>query len=425
MRAQPSFHLLGDHCRVVWDFIEDIGFLLGQIPTEKDGEKYPFMSRLQNVAFERSLDHDLLVFNYADFIWADGSLPATVELMGPDVDAVLSFCLPVDSGECKRTLDKVRADDGASDVLTLPPRVSAGIACDHLHDEARLRMWDGPEFTTTPTYLIWPVADEGLVVRAYHQTILALRVRANNPDYRAGIRRGTLDGYFSAELADSGCIRFASNSDQVLVFSLYDAITSTRLKRGQTREAAIRKCLRDCVSTGQRRFADVPIQIRRSFPDHAQWASVEERSQEILTKLHDEVPPDATTFLRHASSDEIARLEARWRVAPSSVQSTARTYLAGPMRTLVLGILCVLRSLYLDRLLATSVVPWLGPAQKQWILHIGSRTPRIEWTDLCRAVSNLGAPVLHLLESLVGELKRAVGRAARRIGLARVRGPGD
>jgi hypothetical protein len=423
MRAQPNFRLLTDCCEVIWDFIEDLGFLLDQIPTEKDGEKYPFMSRLQNIAFERSLEHDILVFNYADFIWADGSLLGTAELMEPDVDAVLTFCLPVDSCDGKQALDGLRASSGTG-VLTIAPRVLAGIAVDHLHAEARLRMWDGPAFTTTPTYLLWPVGAEGLVVRAYHQTVLALRVKSDDPDFRAGIRRGSLDGYFSAELADSGAIRFADDSEQVLVFSLYDAISDTRLHAGQTREKALKNCLRRSVSAGQRLFADVPIRVKSQFSDADAWSSVERRSQSILAKLHEQFPHDATAFLWGASSQDIAHIEERWRVAPGPLKSAARIGVI-PISMLGVGVLRTLRSLYVGRLLKMLVVPWLGPSQKLWIQQLGSRTSRIGWADLHWAFSNLGAAALRILNSMAGELKRALYSAAGRVGLDRVRGPGD
>lgn len=424
MQTQPNFRLLSDHCEVAWDLIEDLGFLLRQIPTEKDGDKYPFMSRLQNVAFERSINHDVLVFNYADFIWSDGSLPATAGLMESDVDAVMGFCLPVDSGAGKQALDGLRASGDETGSLTIPANVSARIAIDQLHAEAKLRMWDGPVFTTTPTYILWPVGGEGLVVRAYHQTILALRVNSDDPNFPAGIRRGTLDGYFSAELAESGSIRFADDSEQILVFSLYNATASTRLSAGQTRERALRDCLRSSVSAGQRELADVPIRVKKQFADADAWSAVERRSLSILANIHGQVSPDATAFTRQTSSDDIAHLEERWRVAPSAVQSAFRAF-GVPISNLGLGVLFVLRRLYVGRLVRMLVVPWLSPSRKQWIDHVGMRTSRLEWTDFFSVFTSLSAPVSHLLYSLTGELKKVFSTAAGRFGPKRVRGRGD
>jgi hypothetical protein len=414
MREQPNFRQLCDHCNVIWDFIEDVGFLLDRIPASQDSDKYPFMSRLQNVAFERSLEYDLLIFNYADFIWADGSIPGTVALVDGDVDAVLGFCPPVDETEGKQALDGLRTAGEAFGILPIPPCVSAGIVTDHLHAEARLRIWDGPEFTTTPTYVMWPVGTHGLLVRAYHQTILALRVRADDPHYRAGIRRGTLDGYFSSELAETGSVRFATNSDQVLVFSLYDAIASTRLRAGQTREEALRSCLRNSVSVGQRRYANVAIQIRRNFSDAALWATVEQRSGEIIRRIQDDVPPDDVAFLRHASADDIAQSEKRWRVAaiPARYDVAAP---AGPVRKVGLGVLGLLRMLYVGRLVSVCLMPWLGPTQQQWLHQLGS-TPRLR-VDFRTAISKLAAPISRLFDHIVRETNKGLRLAAGKVSL--------
>lgn len=396
MREHPNFRRLLGYCDVIWDYLEDLGFLLERVPDGMDSEKYPFMSRLQNIAFERSLEYDVLVFNYADFIWADGSIPGTVALVDPEVDAILGFCPPVDSTDGKRALDAMRSTGGASHALAVSSRDLAGVIVDHLHAETKLRIWDGPDFTTTPTYIIWPVDSEGLVVRAYHQTIFALRVRADDPNYRAGIRRGTLDGYFSAELAEHGCVRFAADSDQVLVFSLYDDISSTRLRKGRTREEAVEHCLRHFVSAGQRGFADHPMLVKRQFLDAAKWEEVTERSGRILTELHGQVPSDSGAFLKSAGSHDISALENEWRVTPRAVKriGVVSVKAANP---LAVGIASVLRTLYIGRLVRLYIVPLLRESQQQLFYRFASRAPRLVWIDLLPSPETRGARLFRTL----------------------------
>ena len=319
LKGHPNFRRLVSSCEVVWDIIEDRGYDPWQIPADLDGEKYPFLSQLQNIAFERSLEHDVVVFNYADFIWADGALSHTIAMMQANVDAVLGFCPPVDTEKGKRALEQHRRQDAdLSSTLTLPPRTAADIIIDNLHAEARLRLWDGPNFTSVPTYIMWPVADEGLLVRAYHQTVLALRVKADDPWYRGGIRRGSLDGYFTAGLADRGGIVHAADSEQVLVFSLYETALNSGLHAGDSREKSVRKCLQMFVSEGQRRFAETPLLIKQRVTDAAEWGAVAQRSWGILSKFHEEVPPDWSAFTKeHATFGDIESLEQRWRNARS------------------------------------------------------------------------------------------------------------
>ena len=312
LRAQPNCRRLEHHCKVVWDLIEDHGYGLSLIPIGLDGEKYPFLSRLQNISIARSIDHDVIIFNYADFIWTNGALSQAIDMMHEDVDAILTFCPPVDSEEGKRSLDAHRGGK-RTDALTLPARAGAGIVIDHLHREARLRIWGASAFTSLPTYLIWPVGNDGLLLRAYHQTVLALRVRPDDPRYCTGIARGSLDGYFTATLAEGGRVAFAADSDQVLVFSLYDTRVDSSLRHGESREQAIRNCLREVISGGQRRFAEVPLFIKRDLTDSAAWDSSARESWQMLSDFHLTTPSDRAAFEDvHSAFGDIASLEHRW-----------------------------------------------------------------------------------------------------------------
>ena len=84
-----------------------------------------------------------------------------VLLMHDEVDAVLGFCLPVDRDAGKRALENHRTDRNGTRSIDLPCRVAAGLAIDHMHREAKLRLWEGEAFTSVPTYVLWRVGDEG------------------------------------------------------------------------------------------------------------------------------------------------------------------------------------------------------------------------------------------------------------------------
>jgi hypothetical protein len=316
LQRHVNFRALTTHAQVEWDIIENHGYNPSFIPTGSGGEKYPFLSRLQNVAIARSLDHNVIVFNYADFIWANGSLTNIIDLLKDGSDAILSFGLPVDRKRGIRAIERYLGHRSGASVIDLPPRAAAGIAIDCLHRETQLRFWDGDRFTQTPTYLIWRAGDEGLVVRAYHQTVLALRVQPHNPQYIEGIRHGSLDGYFTAVLAEQMRLVHATDSDRVLVFSLFDTNIRSGLLRNKTREEALQKSLRTTVSEAQRRFAEIPIFVKRKYENVTLWKQTVRESWMALERIHRMTRADSSAFEHHhAQPESIAFLEYQWRAS--------------------------------------------------------------------------------------------------------------
>ena len=313
LRSHVAINALEGLCDVVWDHIEDYGYHAGRIPNGEATAKYTFLSKMQNTAIRRSLAFDVLVFNYADFIWADGSLTNAVTLMRDGIDGVLAFALPVDARSATKSLEAYRDGDARS-AINIPPRAAAALAVDCLHREARLRFWNGPKFSERPTYLLWPVADEGLIVRAYHQTVLTLRVRQNDPEYLRGIDRGTLDGFFSARLVEKGSFLCASDSDEIFAFSLHDAEINTALRCDQNREEALRAYLENGISAAQRHLAAIPISVRTREPHPQIWRQIAEDSWRAIEPIHRTTTTDQSAFeAANAEVEGISRAEIGWR----------------------------------------------------------------------------------------------------------------
>jgi len=290
------------HCTIEWEVIEDFGF--HKPPTGPGGEKYPFLSALQNIAIVRSLDHDAIAFNYADFIWADGSLTAAVAMLvdgGAQTDAVMAFCVPVDRDWALPALETHRLA-GTAGVIDLPPRAAARIVIERMHREARLRFWDGPFVTNLPTYLMWPVDGQGVVLRAYHQSILAMRVRSDDPRFPHGILRGSLDSSFGGQLAKSGAVCVANDTDKILVFSLYHTPVDSRVPPSITREMSLRSVLQADVLPEQRHFAEFPFFFRLRDGDEAKWKSVTEESWHILEEVQRTTEFDQAVYDSHLAT---------------------------------------------------------------------------------------------------------------------------
>lgn len=287
LEKQPQMIQLQNYCQLEWDFIGNENEP-GVIPKGIHSDKYFFLSVLQNIAMNRAIHSDLIIFNYADFIWADGSIYHLIQPFDNGIDAVVSFCLPVDqhagSTAIKAFAHPTSPQEG--DAITLPPRTAVDIALNCLHREAERRFWDDKEFTVTPTYILWRVENEGIIITAYHQTILALRVNTQSPFYHNGIITSSLDGFYSAVLAANGQLFHATNSDDIFVFSLYDTVLDSAIAGQFSREDSVRACLGGSVTEKQRDLALHPIEVRKSYLNESLWNQAKIDATQILKKLH-------------------------------------------------------------------------------------------------------------------------------------------
>jgi len=293
----PAITALRRYGEIEWEILENYG--VARPPVGTNSKKYSFLSALQNLAIERARDHDVIIFNYSDFIWANGSLLHAIQLLdaeGRRNDAVLSFCMPVDRDAGMIALERYRVHSDPV-VVEFTPRDGARIAVQHMHREARLRFWDNaPDFTSFPSYLLWPVGEDGIVIRAYHQTILALRVRNDDPQFRRGIVCGSLDANFTAQIAATASFAFATDGDRLLVFSLFHTPLDSRLPHGMTREIALRNILVRVVTPEQRHFAEHPICLKLRDGNEAAWQQVVDASWNILRPVHVATPFDRSIY---------------------------------------------------------------------------------------------------------------------------------
>ena len=283
----PAMAALRRYGEIDWEILENYG--VAQPPVGTNSKKYSFISALQNLAIERARDHDVIIFNYSDFMWTNSSLRHAIELLdqgGDRKNAVLSFCMPVDRDAGMAALERYRVPSDSA-VVDFTPRDGARIAVEHMHREARRRFWDdAPNFTNFPSYVMWTVGDDGIVVRAYHQTVLALRIEPDDPRSCRRIVCGSLDANFTAQMAATASFAFATNSDEVMVFSLFDTPLDSRLPSGMTREIALRNILVGMVTPEQRHFAEHAIRLKLRDGGEAAWQRVIDASWDILQPLH-------------------------------------------------------------------------------------------------------------------------------------------
>ena len=223
----PVFKRLSSIAKFEFIALEAHGFNPTRIPSGFHTQKYNFLSLCQNIAIERSLGFDIHIFNYADFIWADGALSGLIaKCTREDFFALLGFCVPVEEKKTKSVLDQKRGN--IETPITLPAREAVALALANLHSEAKLRAWEKPRISSFPSYLFWAVGEEGAIFRAFHQTLLAVCPSRGSAVYQQGIQHGTLDGSFSSEIAAAEPFSVATDSDEIFIFSMHHSFTNTK-----------------------------------------------------------------------------------------------------------------------------------------------------------------------------------------------------
>lgn len=283
-----SFKVIIDfNVNIIFSFIEDI------TGNEKPAtgytvKKYKFLTNLQNYAIKMSDDYDVIIFNYADFVWGDNSLNNIILKIDDGHEAVLGFCMPVDLVKCADKLDSFIDEHGSLSVDNL---TASKISISAMHREAMLRYWDAPLFSITPTYLMWKVNDgQGVLLRAYHQTIFALKTDFLKHNFDENIK-SSLDGYYSSLVVENSNFFVATSSDTICIFSLYDTIIDSRLIAGKTKFDSLSECLKSVVSESNRKLAiDYPIMIKTSNSYNQKiWDDVKYDSEISLSELHNKI----------------------------------------------------------------------------------------------------------------------------------------
>ena len=298
-----------------YTFIEELGYQKKNIPGEVGNQKYSFLTELQNEALKKSDDYDYIIFNYSDFIWTNESLSNLIDLLDNETDAILGFCLPVDKQKFIESINKDKNKYYVGDVLEIENKKSVELALNNLHRETRLRYWESSNFTIFPSYLIWNIPDEGIVLRAYHQTILALKTKLQY--LKEGISgQGSLDGYVSSLVAQFGNYKIADDSNKIFIYSLYETGLDSLAPPWITREESLVRSLVQYITVPQRDLAKIPIKIKKNSINKENWDEVINKSLEDISVLHDAAEfnnnlyikknkPEVTTIIKNSSIKNI------------------------------------------------------------------------------------------------------------------------
>lgn len=197
--------------------------------------KFSTITKLQNISISYSKPFNYIIFNYADFIWANFSLTNVVDELNKSKKNFLTFfCLPVKGNNLKKF---IRSNNEIS------VKKLRNFSLYNLHRYATLRFWNDLEFTLTPTFIIFPLKKRGIIVSAYHQTILAASTNQNNKLLRSGIKGITLDEYFSSVM-DRSEYKVIKNPDTIMISALCFGTLDSEIPSKSSREDSIKWCFK-------------------------------------------------------------------------------------------------------------------------------------------------------------------------------------
>jgi len=217
-RSSPIFEKLADLVSVEFVDLEQF----------RDGltNKYSILTACQNYALERSVEYDAIFFGYGDAIWADGSYQAAATRLEQGYDAVFLFGYPVLDNAFKAAINDQIRDAPLTAQICISPRQLSRLIYQNLHPMAHANVWGSKTTNHCPSYIVWDVQDQGLLLRAFHLHPVVLRVQKSSPFFFTPFK-STLDEEFVSRLNRiNPRIYVCQNSDELVACSMADTIDS-------------------------------------------------------------------------------------------------------------------------------------------------------------------------------------------------------
>lgn len=157
------------------------------------------------------------VFLAPDTVWAEGSLRNVARHAERGKRLVVMNGLRL---EKEPFIEELLSEHGGPDGLRpIPPRELVRLGLRHLHADTRSLMWGERVSNTAPSLLLWPVGDEGLLVRGFHMHPILVR-----PAERDVLPQVTIDDdYVLHACPHTTDLHVVTDSDDVLTFEFTSA----------------------------------------------------------------------------------------------------------------------------------------------------------------------------------------------------------
>ena len=194
------------------------------IPHKYDIKKYKFLNACQKFFFQYSIDHnfDYHIINYPDFIWSIESLTELINhnFYTNKFFAFNCFCLPVSKSFLRKLNKKNSTEFLSIDSFNYN-------ALENLHTEVLTRDWNLKDLSSYPSFLYWKINDEGILLRTFHQHLIALDVKEFKKVFDSKIDFMSLDSDFTFYVKKNLKTKTFFIPDKFNLVSLHDTKASS------------------------------------------------------------------------------------------------------------------------------------------------------------------------------------------------------
>jgi hypothetical protein len=191
---------------------------------ERRGDKYDILNRCQSEAIAASEEFDAIVFTYADFVWATGTIRSGLARIADGYDAAVMPVPPLVREDliefAIKNFDHLYDFIRGYPRIGLSPRRLVALGKPLMHPLMRDSNLDYRLNTTNAAYTSWFGPNGDLLIRCFHIHPLILRVQRENPDFWIPLT-GTLDEDFIPRvLAAPDRVYHVADSDEAAAASL-------------------------------------------------------------------------------------------------------------------------------------------------------------------------------------------------------------
>ena len=289
----------------------------------RGANKYNRISLCQMEAVRRTEGFDAIFFLYPDFIWSKGCLERAANKVVEGHDAVVCPVPRVRAEDLAAGLfeaDEFVTESGDGRIVSLPARNFVALARRHMHPMMNGYFWNAEHFSEFPSYLMWEVPNQGMLIRCYHLHPIVLRVPRDDPNFflRFSV---SLDEEYLPRLFKSGDrIYFVTDSDELALCSLTpaDPPLPNRDRSPRASVALMAQWAEEYAALLHRKFVEMPYRWHDAAIEEDLWAGVERRSQAVVGEIGNRLQvPDALLRLEDPSAYQARKRRLRrfanWR----------------------------------------------------------------------------------------------------------------
>lgn len=340
------------------------------IPGSRSGDKYAKLTACQNYALQRSIDFDAIFFGYADALWTDGSYRTAAHRIAEGYDAVFSFGYNVIDHRFTAAINDLEKTP-QSLAIDFAPRVFARAVYENLHPIVHSNNWRNEYMGSCPSYVLWDVPGNGILLRGFHCHPVALRVRHDIADFFEPFQSTLDEGFVTRLYRTYPRIYVCPTSDEIGVCSLLDddGTSFQRISPRRRSVGALAEFAEAHAGLLHRELFRHPIRLIIDDVCEDRWREAEKEAADLADAIAQRLAiPDRVLALEapHAFQARLRRQTLHQKSPTSLFASSSRLFIRSLMRRTALTLARVVRALHLGHTFRYLVVPLLRPQHKQW-----------------------------------------------------------